>query len=183
MNLRKILTLVLVFAMCLSFVPTYAFAEDDGIYAVEEEEDIVEVIDEPEEEPAVEPVEEVTPDVPAEEETPAEEPAPVEDEPAEEPEEELTLEDMDKFEFKANFYAGEENDAFETLGEAVNAATAGQTIYVKADVIAPETEKNLEVTKILIIDGQEVPSTGTPFNHSYTGNPASFTDCLLMRLS
>ncbi len=91
MNLRKILALVLVFAMCLSFVPTYAFAEDDGIYAVEEEEPIVEVIDEPEEEPAVEPVEEVTPDVPAEEETPAEEPAPVEDEPAEEPEEELTL--------------------------------------------------------------------------------------------
>ena len=108
MNLRKILALVLVFAMCLSFVPTYAFAEDDGIYAVEEEEPIVEAIDEPEEEPAVEPVEEVTPDVPAEEETPAEEPAPVEDEPAEEPEEELTLTlgDEEKFEDPQYFRVG-----------------------------------------------------------------------------
>ena len=91
MNLRKILALVLVFAMCLSFVPTYAFAEDDGIYAVEEEEPIVEAIDEPEEEPAVEPVEEVTPDV-----------------PAEEPEEELTLTlgDEEKFEDPQYFRVG-----------------------------------------------------------------------------
>ena len=66
MNLKKIIALALVLTMCLSLIPTYAFADDeiiieDGFDVIEEAEEIAE-IEEPEEilvEAAEEPTEEV----------------------------------------------------------------------------------------------------------------------------
>ena len=170
MNLKKILALVLVFAMCLSMVPTYAFAEDEGIELVEEEpEAIVEVVDEPEEEPSTEPEEEETPQEPVEEEVP-EEPAPTEEEPEEEPEEEEEEEELvlasegvkDDESFEANrpnfllYHPGVETpDEFTTMQEALNEAQNNDTLVLATDTDAPEdaSEPPFVVNKKITIDG------------------------------
>lgn len=178
MNLKKILALVLVFAMCLSMVPTYAFAEDEGIELVEEEpEAIVEVVDEPEEEPSTEPEEEETPQEPVEEEVP-EEPAPTEEEPEEEPEEEeeeelvLTSEGVkDDESFEKGFILrafvhhknGGEDSQFQSLYEAVKDETTlpGDTIYLTTDSNVADYEGldpypgYVPVDKAVTIDGQD----------------------------
>ena len=159
MNLKKILALVLVFAMCLSMIPTYAFAEDEGIELVEEEpEAIVEVVDEPEEEPSTEPEEEETPQEPVEEEVP-EEPAPTEEEPGEEPEEEEEEEELiltsegvkDDETFKEQFVprvrvvhvAGGEDSLFSSLTKAVADfdTKPGDTVILTTDTTI-EREKD-----------------------------------------
>lgn len=155
MKLKKILALVLVFCMCLSMFPTYAFADDEGIYVEEDYEEpaIVEVPEEVvEEETPVEPVEEELPAAETEEEIPEEVADPVEEEPSEEPEEELTLtlEDEELFDEafegiaiteiateapKAVAYVAYDKIAgfcmaYDDLKEAVAAAGTGERMYV-----------------------------------------------------
>ena len=166
MNLKKILALVLVLAMCLSFIPTYAFA-DDGIELVEEEEDIVEVpgYTEPENESDTEDYTEETPAAPVEDQTPETESEPaVEPETVEEPEEEeeeefflfgASLSDTDKFEGSNSSievtFNGNTWDA-DTLEEVLATPSDLDGATVTINGIVPAGKENIVISKNITIN-------------------------------
>ncbi len=158
MNFKKILALVLVVAMCLSMVPTYAFADDvelwdEGDAAVQNDAPLEdEYIDEDPvtQEPAEEEPEATDPAEPAAEESAPAEPAAEESAPAEasaDTSNALTAEEL-------NAYAALGDKAmigsktYPTFAAAVDAAVAGDTITMLADdtLAAPVTlDKDLTI--------------------------------------
>ena len=135
MNFKKILALVLVVAMCLSMVPTYAFADDVELW---DEEDVAvqndapledEYIDEDPvtQEPAEEEPAATDPEEPAAEEPAAEEPAPAAEAAAPE---QTALNNIEKLDFEAGevAFVTSTSKMYGTVTEAVEAAIDGDTI-------------------------------------------------------
>ena len=134
MNFKRMLSLVLVLCMVLSFFPASAFADNDVV----EEEVVEEVAEEP---AAEEPAPEEGAPAPAEEEQPApeeEQPAPAAAEEEEEIVEEEVLEEVVEeaqtvseeamAEYDPDDVAAIGGDTYDTLAEAVAAAGNGATI-------------------------------------------------------
>ncbi len=159
MSLKRVLALVLALTMIFSLAMpgSWAFAEDDGIIAVEDEYNEEGIVEESEEEaPAIT---EETPDVeePAAEEIVAEQPAEETEEESEESEEEfdfdfdeLSLEDTDTFEATMRVQVGENKEnTYATLSKAIDAAQPDDTVKLLRDI---ELTAPVEITKNLTID-------------------------------